>query len=139
MYQRLCNPLTQNSFFIFGPRGTGKTWLLREIFQKQDFVTTVNLLNQKDYLEFITDPSRIKKLIKKTENKQWIFIDEVQRIPNLLNSVHDILEDPEHHGKIYFALTGSSARKLKRGGANLLAGRALVYNLYPLSVFETII
>lgn len=137
MYQRLCNPLKQNSFFLFGPRGTGKTWLLRNLFKDVPLVETVNLLGEKMYLELLANPERLKGLIRKTSAPQWIIIDEVQRVPALLNTVHDILEDSKLHNKVFFSLTGSSARKLKRGGANLLAGRALVYNLYPLSVFET--
>jgi predicted AAA+ superfamily ATPase len=69
-------------------------------------------------------------------SQQWIIVDEVQRVPQLLNEVHRALESTEAHGKICFALTGSSARKLKRGAANLLGGRALVNNLFPLTAAE---
>ncbi len=67
---------------------------------------------------------------------QWVVIDEIQRIPALLNEVHSLIESPELRGRLKFALTGSSARKLKRGGANLLAGRALLNYLYPLTHLE---
>ena len=65
-------------------------------------------------------------------NTEWVIIDEVQKIPELLDVVHRLIEDK----KIKFGLTGSSARKLKHGGANLLAGRAFVYNLFPFTSFE---
>ena len=137
MYQRLCKPLKDMSFFLFGARGTGKTWLLRELLNEEtEILLKLNLLNESTYLEYLTKPEKLKNYLKILPDKKWIVIDEVQRIPSLLNVVHDILESPDYHGKIFFALTGSSARKLKRGGANLLAGRALVYNIYPFSYFE---
>jgi uncharacterized protein len=139
MYQRLCKPLKTRSFFLFGPRGVGKTWLLRDMFGDGPTISTVNLLQSQVYLELLGNPARIRRFLNPgTEAEpQWIIIDEVQRIPTILNEVHDLLEDPAYRNKLFFALTGSSARKLKRNGANLLAGRALVNNLFPLSVFET--
>jgi predicted AAA+ superfamily ATPase len=143
MYRRLCKPLKERSFFLFGPRGVGKTWLLRELFPENiagtpSNVSRVNLLEEQVYLEMLANPNRIRRYIQPLPSAlQWIIIDEVQRVPALLHEVHDILEDPRYHDKVYFALTGSSARKLRRGGADLLAGRALVNNLYPLSHFET--
>lgn len=140
MYARLCNPLKSRSFFIFGPRGVGKTWLLRAIFADQaERVVTISLLKEEPYLELLGDPARLRRYLNPASSKevQWIIIDEVQRVPAILSEVHDILEDPIFNNKVRFALTGSSARKLKRGGADLLAGRALVNNLYPLSFLET--
>jgi len=140
MYHRLCKPLKTRSFFLFGPRSVGKTWLLRELFSANSAdVITLNLLQEQLYLELLVNPERLRRYVKLGPHvrTQWIIIDEVQRIPAILNQVHDLIEDPEYHGKLYFALIGSSARKLKRGGADLLAGRALVNNLYPLSTFET--
>ena len=124
---------------MFGPRGVGKTWLLRQFFEGRSDVVTLNLLKEETYLELLAEPGRIRRFLKtaSTAEIQWMIIDEVQRVPALLNEVHDLLEDPKYHNKLHFALTGSSSRKLKRGGADLLAGRALVNNLYPLSVFET--
>ena len=125
---------------MFGPRGVGKTWLVRELFGSEpDSVVYLNLLKQDVYLELLADPARIRRYLKQDSDtrQQWIIIDEVQRVPAVLSEVHDILEDLKYHKKVNFALTGSSARKLKRGGADLLAGRALVNNLYPLSCFET--
>lgn len=144
MYQRLCKPLITRSFFLFGPRGVGKTWLLRELFSQKPVAdpsrtVTVNLLQEQLYLELLAAPDRLRRFIKPgTESEpSWIIIDEIQRVPSLLNVIHDVLEDSAYYDKLYFALTGSSARKLKRGGADLLAGRALVNNLYPLSYVET--
>ncbi len=139
MYKRLCNLLQQKSFLLLGPRGVGKTWLLRELFSKERELTTINLLKDEEYLALVADPGSLRRFVntKTPSGGQWILIDEVQRVPALLSEVHDILEDPKYHNKVRFALTGSSARKLKRGGADLLAGRALVNYLYPLSIFET--
>jgi len=139
MYPRVCNILKNNSFFLFGPRGSGKTWYLREFFKAEhQEVTNLNLLDEKIYLDLLADTTRLNNYIRKSSaSSQWIVIDEVQKIPSLLDTVHQILEDPQHHGNVFFAMTGSSARKLKRGGANLLAGRAFLYNMYPLSIFET--
>ena len=100
---------------------------------------TISLLKEEPYLELLGDPARLRRYLNPASSKevQWIIIDEVQRVPAILSEVHDILEDPIFNNKVRFALTGSSARKLKRGGADLLAGRALVNNLYPLSFLET--
>lgn len=143
MYTRLCNPLKLRSFFIFGARGTGKTWLLRRLFRPEEVAVQIDLLDEVRYLDHLSDPKLLEKLVRSAIKKlnqepqaKWIIIDEVQRLPKLLNSVHLLLEDPECHSKIFFALTGSSARKLKRGGANLLAGRALTYHLFPLTYAE---
>ncbi len=137
MYPRLCKPLLNQSFFLFGPRGVGKTWLLRRIFADSNRVATVNLLKEELYLELLTRPSTLRQFLSiDGELAEWVVIDEVQRVPALLNEVHDILEDPNYHRKIKFALTGSSARKLKRGGADMLAARALVNDLHSLSLLE---
>ncbi|MEK7399783.1 MAG: DUF4143 domain-containing protein, partial [Candidatus Poribacteria bacterium] len=84
-------------------------------------------------IALIFKPNKFLEMIPKSfGNKDWIIIDEVQRIPELLNSVHMLIEEK----KIKFALTGSSARKLKRGGANLLAGRAFLNSIHPLTSRE---
>lgn len=129
MYTRISNLLKSNSFFLFGPRGTGKTSLLNAEF-KNEQVLWINLLNEDEYRKFVVNPEQIDELI--SEKYQWVVIDEVQRVPALLNHVHKIIEK----NKIKFALTGSSARKLRREGANLLAGRAFENKLHPLTSFE---
>ncbi len=130
MFKRLLRlPLDQNnSIFLFGPRGTGKTsWL-------KTYLTDVlyfDLLDFSLYQSLFTNPNRLDNLIPPGYNN-WIIIDEVQRIPELLNEVHRLIE----HKKYKFILTGSSARSLRRSGVNLLAGRALKYTMHPLVIQE---
>jgi predicted AAA+ superfamily ATPase len=147
MYTRLCNILKTRSFFLFGARGTGKSSLLRQEFEEQSGLW-VDLLRDRDFVTYQKNPGLIydqsltlaKEHQRLSDSPQlppkWIVVDEVQRVPKLLNEIHRVLESTEAHGRVCFALTGSSARKLKRGGANLLGGRALVNNLYPLTSVE---
>ncbi|MBI3204775.1 MAG: ATP-binding protein [Myxococcales bacterium] len=122
--------LPDSAFFLFGPRGTGKsTWIRSEL--EQAFV--VNLLPASEMLRYSRDPSRLRSEVATLPRDRWIVIDEVQRAPRLLDEVHFLMEEAGHKR---FALTGSSARKLKRGAANLLAGRALVRHLFPLTSHE---
>ncbi len=118
------------SFFLFGPRGSGKSTLLKQHFQHKK-VLWLDLLNQRTEFELSQDPDRLLDLWKKNR-APWIVVDEVQKIPRLLDVAHRGIE--EH--RIRFALTGSSARKLRRGGANLLAGRAVERQLHPFSAME---
>jgi predicted AAA+ superfamily ATPase len=123
MFKRLLQ-FPQKSFFLLGPRGTGKsTWL-----KQHDFALKIDLLRSRERLEYERDPSILHERVAKLKRGDWVLIDEVQKIPALLDEVHSIYEDK----KINFALSGSSARKLKRSGANLLAGRALNYRMFPL-------
>ena len=122
---------TQN-IFLFGPRGTGKSTLLRNTFAAESSLYL-------DLLDFELDarltqyPGELINLIDALpDHVTHVVIDEIQKIPKLLDSVHKLIERKQ---KI-FVLSGSSARKLKRGAANLLAGRAFVYNLYPFSFIE---
>ncbi len=128
MFKRLCNPLQSRSFFLFGARSTGKSTLLRDLpqFSESGYV---DLLDDEVLDAYAREPKRLELLAQKHE---WIFIDEVQKASKLLNTVHKLIEGKKNR----FALTGSSARKLKRGGANLLGGRANVYQLYPLTATE---
>lgn len=123
------NVLKKSSFFLFGPRGTGKSYLLRKELTNNVF--SINLLDSSLYLQLQANPSLLKEIILGKKVKE-VVIDEVQRLPELLNIVHLLIE--ENH--IRFVLTGSSARKLKSGGANLLAGRALRRDLFPLTSHE---
>ena len=118
--------LKKSSHFLLGPRGCGKTTLITDNLGKR--MDYVDLLDSKIYLRLKGDPSLLRSLIQ----GKTVFVDEVQRIPELLNEVHRLIE----REKIRFLLTGSSARKLKRGGANLLAGRAFMAELFPLSWWE---
>lgn len=134
-FARLCNPLLSNSFFAFGARGVGKTSLIRRLLEKQR-VWTIDLLDQATEDRYARDPGQLYHQIAAQHNLvDWIFIDEIQKVPALLNVVHRSLESPDFRSP-KFALTGSSARKLKRGSANLLAGRAFVYHMFPLTHLE---
>ncbi len=123
----------QKSFFLFGPRQTGKSTLLRERF---DPATSYwyDLLKTEVFTRFSAYPHLFREEIVGRDKKiTHIVIDEVQRVPELLNEIHWLMEQP---GSPYFILTGSSARKLKCSKANLLAGRALTFHLYPLTYSE---
>lgn len=132
MFKRLFNIdlNTNNSIFIFGPRGTGKTQWIKQALQGTDHIY-LDLLDSKLYRELKAKPETLQQYISK-DFKGWIIIDEVQRIPEILNEVHRAIE----HQNQRFILTGSSARKLKRHGVNLLAGRALRYHMHPLTIQE---
>ena len=132
MVERHLNILKNHSFFLFGARGTGKTYLLeRELPQEK--CLSINLLDPDEELKFSLEPGELSKRIESlSEQITHVFIDEIQKVPKLLDLVHLHIEKT----KLVFALTGSSARKLKRGGANLLAGRAFVYQLYPFTAAE---
>ena len=116
------------SFFLFGPRGTGKSSLIKKLYPESIYI---DLLESETYRRLLSNPERISEYLIKNTNLP-IIIDEIQRIPNLLNEVHRLIENE----KLHFVLTGSNARKLKTTQANLLAGRAYNYNLYPLTVSE---
>jgi len=123
--------LKKKSFFLFGPRSTGKTYLINE--QLKDQAVIFDLLKGDLFLRLSADPSLIEGMID-AENSSGspVVIDEIQRIPALLNEVHRLIEEK----RIRFLLTGSSARKLKKEHANLLAGRAWNAALFPLSFSE---
>lgn len=122
--------LAQKSHFLFGPRGTGKSTLIRETLPEADY-PVINLLHSETRLRLLQNPSDLRRMIAGKKAKA-IVIDEIQKIPDLLDEVHDLIETQ----KIKFLLTGSSARKLKREGANLLAGRARVAHFFPLTYRE---
>lgn len=132
MLVRSINILKSNSFLLFGARGTGKTKLIEALLPANARLI-IDLLDPGEYETFSLNPNELQSRLKNLPNScQWVVIDEVQRVPNLLNIVHQSIEKT----KLKFALTGSSARKLKRGGANLLAGRAYTYHLFPFTFQE---
>ena len=123
--------LPRRSFFLFGPRGVGKSTWLRQVLPANTIF--FDLLSNATYLELSRTPEILENLLEGVkEQERWVCIDEIQRVPELLNEVHRLIENK----KIKFALSGSSARKLKRGGANLLAGRAVTRSLESFSAEE---
>ena len=134
MLKRECKIPKSNSFFLFGARGTGKSTLLRELL-KVPPDAYIDLLNIATERALARDPDSLEARIRAlTSSTKIIVIDEVQRLPVILDVVHRLIEAPDLD--VIFALTGSSARKLKAGGANLLAGRAFLRNLFPLTSTE---
>lgn len=129
MYSRLIKAPVNKSFFLFGPRGTGKTTWVKSAFPKALYL---DLLEAELFNDLLANPQKLENYIPKEFN-DFIIIDEVQRIPELLNEVHRLIENFKHK----FVLTGSSARKLRKGGHNLLGGRALTYFMHPLTAIET--
>ena len=130
MYSRLLKrPLEENQcFFLFGARGVGKSYWISSNLKN---ALVLDLLESEVSFDLEANPQRLEKLISE-HHKGWVVIDEIQKVPALLDEVHRLIEKK----RIKFILTGSSARKLKRKGANLLAGRALTYKMYPLTVEE---
>lgn len=122
-YDRLLEP-PRGSFFLLGPRGTGKsTWAKARFPHAERF----DLLDEALYQALLADPGQFADRLRTRSRGSWIWIDEVQRLPGLLNEVHRFIEER----RLRFVLTGSSARKLRRSGVNLLGGRALSRSLYP--------
>ncbi|MEK6652811.1 MAG: AAA family ATPase [Nitrospirota bacterium] len=114
------------SFFLFGPRQSGKTTLINSVFK--DKIYNVNLLLSEQFFKYSKDPSLLRKeVMEKKKSIKHVFIDEVQRVPELLNEVQHLIDSTSLH----FIMSGSSARKLKRGYANLLGGRAVQRFLFP--------
>ncbi len=132
MLTRRCALPPRRSVLLLGPRQTGKSTLVRGLLPARSW--SVDLLEHDLFLRLSRDPSQFRREAeaKIAAGVKTIFIDEVQKLPALLDEVHRLIE----RGGVRFFLTGSSARKLKRGGANLLAGRATIRRLHPLTVEE---
>lgn len=127
---RFCR-LPEQSFFLFGPRGTGKsTWLQAQLPD----ALYLDLLDPALYRALRARPERLRQMIDAEPDRGDVVIDEVQRVPELLTVVHSVLESPDTRR---FALTGSSARKLRRGGVDLLGGRAFYRTMHPFMAAET--
>lgn len=129
-YDRLLTlpEMGKHSVFLFGPRGTGKTSWIKSHLKN---ILYFDLLNAQVYNEFLADPTALSRRIPNDFN-DWIVIDEIQKIPALLNEVHRLIEASGYR----FVLTGSSARSLRKKGVNLLAGRAFQYHMHPLTCLE---
>jgi predicted AAA+ superfamily ATPase len=128
MYARLLKLPGRQSCFLFGPRGTGKTAWARTALPD---ALTFDLLDARIYSRLLPNPALLDEMIP-ASHKDWVVIDEVQRAPALLDEVHRLIESRH----LRFLLTGSSARKLRRSGVNLLAGRALTRYMHPLTAAE---
>jgi len=135
MFRRIIKLPESRSYFLFGARGTGKSTLLRTRFGKTTCLW-LDLLNIALEDQLAKQPDDLARMIEghrfETTSQKWVVIDEVQKVPRLLDVVHRMIEQ-HHQDNLCFALTGSSARKLRHGLANLLAGRAFVRSLFPLT------
>ena len=121
--------LPKRSFFLFGVRGSGKSTWVRQVLPT---ATYIDLLDEPRYLELLSNPGSFRLAVQAESDKEWIVVDEVQRIPSLLNEIHRLISTSDRK----FALLGSSARKLKTHSSNLLAGRASQRFMYPFTPEE---
>ena len=127
-YPRRLQP-PRESFFLFGLRGVGKSTWARQRFPK---APRIDLLDEGRFQSYLRDPSRFADELRRQARGSWVVVDEIQRLPALLNEVHRAIEDLG----LRFVLLGSSARKLKASGTNLLAGRAVRREMHPLQPDE---
>ena len=123
LYSRILTP-PASSFFLFGARGVGKSTWTRAAYADAH---QINLLDEGLYQRLLAEPALFADILAAVPEEHWVVVDEVQRIPGLLNEVHRFIEER----RLRFALLGSSARKLKTAGTNLLAGRALWKTMLP--------
>lgn len=125
MFTRQLNKI-KTSAFLLGPRGTGKSTWIKDNYR--DDTVVYDLLDTSELIRLSRDPSLLYRETAHLPAGSWVVVDEIQKVPALLNEVHRIIEEK----KVKFILSGSSARKLRESGVNLLAGRALTYNMFPL-------
>lgn len=129
----------ETSAFLFGARAVGKSYLAQDFLKGQKSVFSIDLLHSESYERYLKSPQLLRKeveqkLAKSQKEVLTVFIDEIQKVPALLDEVHSLLET--NRKRVRFLMSGSSARKLKRVGANLLAGRAISLRLHPLTHSE---
>lgn len=133
MIDRIIDIPKNHSFFLFGPRQTGKSTLLKTSLSRE-YALYYDLLDPREYRRLKEHPERFMEEVQtRSERFTHVLVDEIQQVPELLDTVHAMMEG---ENSPYFCMSGSSARKLKRGKANLLAGRAWNYNLFPLTHSE---
>jgi predicted AAA+ superfamily ATPase len=120
----------KTDFFLFGPRGTGKSTFVNQYFKNAIYI---DLLDPERIRFFSAMPERLREIVDANPQSGCLVIDEIQRVPDLLMVVHSLMETRKGWK---FVLTGSSAGKLKRAGVNLLAGRALLYTMHPFMAAE---
>jgi len=123
LYPRILEA-SEQSFFLLGPRGSGKSTWLKASFPNAHMI---NLLSEEVYQRFLANPGLLGDELRAVGPGRRVIIDEIQRLPGLLNEVHRFIEEK----RLRFVLCGSSARKLKRVDVNLLAGRALHRSMHP--------
>jgi predicted AAA+ superfamily ATPase len=130
-FLRLLKLPKERSLFLFGARNTGKSTLVKELYAENSII--IDLLKKATEARFSRNPDELFEIVKGLPKETThVIIDEVQKNPKLLDVVHGLMGETNKN----FIMTGSSARKLKQGGANLLAGRAFVYHMYPLTHIE---
>lgn len=122
--------LAEKSILLLGPRQVGKSTLCRSLNPP----ILIDLADEQNFLSYAKDPGRLGRELAAMPPSGMVVVDEIQRIPSLLNSIQAILDDPSNSFR--FILTGSSARKLRRGGANLLPGRIILEYMDPLTYLE---
>ncbi|MFA5779400.1 MAG: AAA family ATPase [Elusimicrobiota bacterium] len=118
------------SYFLFGPRGTGKTTYLKQNYPDAIWI---DLLEADVFRSYSAYPERLKEIVLGNPDKKTVVIDEIQKVPELLGVIHSLIEKKIHK---QFILTGSSSRKLKRTGADLLAGRVIKKTMHPFIAAE---
>lgn len=131
LVRRIFHP-PAGSFFLFGPRGTGKSTWLRQVLPQALYV---DLLAPESLRTFLAAPETLRQLVEGNPKAKTVVVDEVQKAPQLLDVVHALMEERRDRN-LQFVLTGSSARKLKRAGVDLLAGRAVLKTLHPFMAVE---
>ncbi len=129
MVERFFQPL-QDSYFLFGPRGTGKSVWTQHAYPA---ALRLDFLDPEVFRFYSSHPERLRQLVEAHPQQRTVIIDEVQKLPALLPLVHALIERDK---QLRFVLTGSSARKLKRVGVDLLAGRAVLRQLAPYMASE---
>ncbi|MDO9066998.1 MAG: AAA family ATPase [Deltaproteobacteria bacterium] len=117
-------------FFLLGPRGTGKTWLTQRLFPD---ALRIDLLDPETVRSMSARPERLRELLAARPDARQVVVDEVQKLPDLLEVAHLLIEEKRN---VQFIFTGSSARKLRRAGVNLLGGRAAQKSLHPFMAAE---
>jgi uncharacterized protein len=121
---------TASSFFLFGPRGTGKSTWLKKQYPRSIYI---DLLDDIIYRKLLARPESLNDIIWGQKNEKIVIIDKIQKVPELLSVVHKLIEE---YKSLQFILTGSSSRKLKRAGVDLLGGRAILKKMYLFTATE---